>query len=157
MSHDLSSRDIERGKFAFSIYDFDGNETMDAFYLGDCLRALNLNPTNATVDKMGGTKLKKQKYFKVEEFLPIFAEVKNGKDEGGNEDFMECLRLYDKHDDGKMLFAELQHILLAVGEQLTDAEVAACLKECCEEEDEDGFIKYAPFVKKLMAGPDAGN
>jgi Ca2+-binding EF-hand superfamily protein len=29
------------------------------------------------------------------------------------------------------------------GEQLTDAEVAACLKECCEEEDEDGFIKYA--------------
>jgi Ca2+-binding EF-hand superfamily protein len=51
----------------------------------------------------------------VEEFLPIFAEVKNGKDEGGNEDFMECLRLYDKHDDGKMLFAELQHILLAVG------------------------------------------
>jgi hypothetical protein len=46
------------GKFAFSIYDFDGNETMDAFYLGDCLRALNLNPTNATVDKMGGTKLK---------------------------------------------------------------------------------------------------
>ena len=52
---------------------------------------------------------------KVEEFLPIFAEVKNSKDEGGNEDFMECLRLYDKHDDGKMLFAELQHILLAVG------------------------------------------
>jgi Ca2+-binding EF-hand superfamily protein len=151
MSHDLSARDIERGKFAFSIYDFDGNETMDAYYLGDCLRALQLNPTNACVEKMGGTKMKKQKFYKVEEFLPIFAEVKNGKDEGANEDFMECLRLYDKHDNGKMLYAELQHILLAVGEPLADAEVAMVLKECCEEEDEDGFIHYAPFVKKLLS------
>ncbi|CAG0922465.1 unnamed protein product [Notodromas monacha] len=106
---------IAGGRFAFSIYDFDGNDTMDAFFLGDCLRALNLNPTNAAVEKLGGTKLKKQKFLKVEEFLPIFAEVKNSKDEGNNEDFLECLRLYDKHDDGKMLFAELQHILLAVG------------------------------------------
>lgn len=46
------------GKFAFSIYDFEGNETMDMFYLGDCLRALNLNPTLAQIEKMGGTKKK---------------------------------------------------------------------------------------------------
>jgi hypothetical protein len=45
-------------KFAFSIYDFDGNETMDAYYIGDCLRGLNLNPTVAMVEKVGGTKLK---------------------------------------------------------------------------------------------------
>lgn len=51
------------GKFAFGIYDFDGNDTMDAFYLGDCLRALELNPTNALVEKMGGTKKKGNWYF----------------------------------------------------------------------------------------------
>lgn len=95
--------------------------------------------------------MKKQKYFKVEEFLPIFAEVKNARDEGANEDFIECLRLYDKHDNGKMLFAELQHILLAVGEPLSDAEVHLVLKECCEEEDDDGFVNYAPFIKKVMS------
>merc|ERR1712063_41892 len=53
---DLAARDVERGKFAFSIYDFEGNDTMDAFYIGDCLRALNLNPTNAAIEKLGGTK-----------------------------------------------------------------------------------------------------
>jgi Ca2+-binding EF-hand superfamily protein len=150
MSHELASRDAEKGKFAFSIYDFEGNGTMDAYYLGDCLRALQLNPTNAMVEKLGGTKLRKQKFFKVEEFLPIFAEVKNHKDQATKEDFMECLRLYDKHSDGKMLFAELQHILLALGEPLADAEVNSVLAECCEEEDEDGFINYEPFIKKLL-------
>ena len=40
-------------KFAFSIYDFEGNETMDAFFMGDCLRALNLNPTLAVLEKVG--------------------------------------------------------------------------------------------------------
>ncbi|CAG0916824.1 unnamed protein product, partial [Notodromas monacha] len=154
-NHDLSARDAERGKFAFSIYDFDGNDTMDAFYLGDCLRALNLNPTVAMVEKMGGTKLRKQKVFKPEEFLPIFAEVKNSKDEGNIDDFLEVLKLYDKRDDGTMIFDELKHILMAIGEPLQQPEVDMVLTECCEAEDEDGYIHYEPFLKKMMAGEPA--
>lgn len=44
--------------FVFSIYDFEGNGTADAVNLGDMLRALNLNPTLALVEKLGGTKKK---------------------------------------------------------------------------------------------------
>nr|CAI5869458.1 unnamed protein product [Callosobruchus analis] len=58
---DLSARDVERANFVFSIYDFEGNGTVDAVNLGDMLRALNLNPTLATIEKVGGTK-KKSKY-----------------------------------------------------------------------------------------------
>ena len=36
---------------------------MDAFYIGDCLRALNLNPTNAFIEKLGGTKKKGKDIF----------------------------------------------------------------------------------------------
>jgi Ca2+-binding EF-hand superfamily protein len=151
-SHDLSARDVEKGKFAFSIYDFEGNGSMDAYYLGDCLRALNLNPTNAAVEKKGGTKLRKQKYLKVEEFLPLFAEVKNAKDEGGKEDFLECLRLYDKQSDGTMLWSDLQHILISLGEALEEKVANDILAECCDPEDDDGFIPYEPFISKLIAG-----
>lgn len=154
MSHDLSARDVERGKFTFSIYDFSGNETVDAYYIGDMLRALNLNPSLAQIEKLGGTKLKKQKFIKVEEFLPIFAEVKNDKDKGGFDDFMECLKLYDKQDDGKLLYAELEHILMALGEPLDEKQAKGICAELCEPEDEDGFTPYEPFVKKLMAGPN---
>ena len=54
-------------KFAFDIYDFEGKSRMDLFYLGDCLRGLNLNPTLKMIDKLGGTKKKGEKYLKLEE------------------------------------------------------------------------------------------
>lgn len=43
--------------FVWGIYD-STNEGVDAFYLGDLLRALEMNPTLATIEKMGGTKKK---------------------------------------------------------------------------------------------------
>jgi hypothetical protein len=46
------------GKFAFSIYDFEGKDVVDAFNLGDVLRALGCTPTQKLVEKMGGTKKK---------------------------------------------------------------------------------------------------
>jgi len=149
---DLSARDIEKAKFAFSIYDFQGNETMDAYYLGDCLRALNLNPTLAVLDKVGAKKMKKEKQMKLDEFLPIYSQIKKDKDCGSYEDFVEVLKLYDKESNGMMLYAELEHILCALGERLEKAEVVPVLAETCPEEDEDGFIPYEPFIKKLCEG-----
>ncbi|XP_021923672.1 myosin light chain alkali isoform X2 [Zootermopsis nevadensis] len=151
MASDLSARDIERANFAFSIYDFEGNNTVDAFYVGDILRGLNLNPTLAQIEKVGGTKKRNEKKLKVDEFLPIFAQVKKDKDVGCYEDFLECLKLYDKAEDGKMLLAELTHILLSLGERLGDKEVDDIVKDCCEAEDEDGFITYSPFLKNVLA------
>ena len=54
-------------KFAFDIYDFEGKARMDMFYLGDCLRGLNLNPTLKMIEKLGGAKKKGEKYIKLEE------------------------------------------------------------------------------------------
>lgn len=42
-------------------------------------------------------------------------QVKKDKDQGCYEDFLECLKLYDKNENGLMLLAELQHNLLALG------------------------------------------
>ncbi|XP_037092037.1 myosin light chain 1-like isoform X4 [Pollicipes pollicipes] len=136
-------------QFAFSIYDFEGKEEVDAYYLGDVLRALNLNPTLEMIEKLGGQKIKKQKKLKLDEFLPIFSQVKKDKDQGGFEDFMECLKLYDKAENGTMMAAELSHVLLSLGERLSDKEVTQIMAECCDEEDEDGFIPYEPFLKKI--------
>nr|ACR43477.1 myosin light chain [Crangon crangon] len=149
MAADLSARDVERVKFAFSIYDFEGNGQIDAFYIGDCLRALNLNPTLALIAKLGGTEKRKEKMIKLDDFMPLFAQVKKDKDAGSYEDFIEVLKLYDKAENGTMMYAELEHILLSLGERLDKAELEPILRECCPPEDDEGLIPFEPFVKKL--------
>merc|ERR1712154_285795 len=91
---ELTPKDMERARFAFDIYDFEGKARMDLFYLGDCLRGLNLNPTLKMIEKLGGTKKKGEK-------------VMNSKDTGSFEDFIECLKLYDKMENGTMMLGEL--------------------------------------------------
>ena len=45
---------------------------MDLFYLGDCLRGLNLNPTLKMIENLGGTKKKGEKFLKLEEVTYYF-------------------------------------------------------------------------------------
>lgn len=147
---DLPRADVEKAEFAFSIYDADGSNKIDAFDLGDVLRALNTNPTLAYIEKLGGTKKRGEKLLTLEEFLPIYAEVKKNKEQGCYEDFIECLKLYDKNENGLMLLAELNHALLALGECLDDDQVATVFKDCMPEENDDGEIKYAQFLTNMM-------
>merc|ERR1711980_20331 len=98
---------------------------------------------------MGGTKKKGEKKFKLDEFLPIYSDVKKNKDMGTYEDFMECMKLYDKSENGLMIGAELFHILVSLGERLTEQEADEIMKDCGCEENEDGEIQYSPFLKKL--------
>ncbi|XP_040564490.1 myosin light chain 1 isoform X2 [Lepeophtheirus salmonis] len=153
MSADLTPKDIERAKFAFDIYDFEGKSRMDLFYLGDCLRGLNTNPTLKQIEELGGTSKKGEKFLSLEEFYPIYTKVKKSLDMGSFEDFIECLKLYDKQENGTMLLGELEHILLSLGEKLEREEVDLLIKECCEAEDDDGFIPYEAFLKRICAGP----
>merc|ERR1711950_75805 len=153
MAHDLGNKDIERAKFAFDIYDFEGKGRIDLFYLGDCLRGLNLNPTLKMIDKLGGAKKKGEKFIKLEEFYPIYSDVKKSKETGNFEDFIECLKLYDKMENGTMMLGELEHILLSLGEKLEREEVDILIKECCDPEDDDGFIPYEPFPEAGVCGP----
>lgn len=66
--------------------------------------------------KFGGTEKRGEKTMSVEEFLPIFSDAKKDKDQGCYEDFLECLKLYDKQENGTMLLAELSHLLVTLGE-----------------------------------------
>lgn len=134
---------ITDAEFAFGIYDCDGSNKIDAYDIADVLRSLNCNPTLELCEKMGATKKRGEKKLTLEEFLPIFSQVRVQKDQGSYEDFLECLKLYDKEENGTMPFAELEHTLKALGEQMTDAEVNELFADCMDPEDEDGNIFYA--------------
>lgn len=49
--------------------------------------------------------------------MPIYSDMKKNKDVGAFEDMVEGLKLYDKHENGLMLSAELAHTLMALGKE----------------------------------------
>lgn len=89
----------------------------------------------------------------IEEFLPIYSQLKKDKDVGAYEDLAEGMKVYDKNENGTMMTAELAHVMLMLGEKLTDEQVEDILKACAGQEDDEGYMKYEEFIKKVLAGP----
>ncbi|ODN01232.1 Myosin light chain alkali [Orchesella cincta] len=150
----LNREDIERAKFTFSIYDFDGTDRIDAFQLGNALRALGLYPTLKKISSLGGSIRRNEKTLSLEEFLAIYQEAKKDrdKDEGSLEDYLECLKSHDKDNSGKLSVAQLGHLLQAYGEKLDRDEVDEIIKECGYPYED--MVDYKMFLKNLLRGPE---
>jgi len=99
-------------------------------------------------DKNTNEKAKKRLTF--EEWLPIYEQLGKEKEQGSFADFMEGLKVFDKEESGKIMSAELRHILLALGERLKADEVDEIMKGV---EDCEGMVNYETFIKKVLAGP----
>merc|ERR1711892_1504360 len=78
----LKKKEVEAVEFAFDVYDFKGDGSVDAFYAGDLIRACNLNPTLKTIKEIGGTTEKGVKMLKKDEVFPMYKACKDSKDQG---------------------------------------------------------------------------
>ncbi|EDV20673.1 Myosin light polypeptide 6 [Trichoplax sp. H2] len=146
----FSEIEISDFKEAYSLFDKKGDGKIDSAQLGDVLRALGMNPTQAEV-----TKVVKEidpngvKRISFEEFLPILQASRQKRDQGSLEDFVEGLRVFDKDGNGTINSAELRHVLTSLGEKLSDDDVEQLLSGV---DDSQGMINYEDFVKIIMAG-----
>eukprot|EP00091_Calanus_sinicus_P006505 TRINITY_DN17187_c0_g1_i1.p2 TRINITY_DN17187_c0_g1~~TRINITY_DN17187_c0_g1_i1.p2 ORF type:complete len:150 (-),score=17.64 TRINITY_DN17187_c0_g1_i1:258-707(-) len=140
-------------KDAFIIFDeaYEGND-VDAFYLGDILRALGCNVTNATVAEKGGSEELGGKRITFDEFLPILAAVKADTGATGvKEDYVEGLKVFDKEGTGKVPLAEVLNVLCSLGEKLENTEADKLCVLLGITADEDDNIGYMDFIEKILA------
>ena len=128
------------------MYDFEGNGKVDMFYVGDLIRACNLNPTLKTIKEIGGGIAKGTKFVVKNECFPLYKACKDSPDQGGFHDFVEIMKLYDKNADDTILGGDLFNLLWKFGEKLTKEEAKSLMKELCEPEDDEGFM---PFKRKF--------
>jgi len=140
-------------KDAFIIFDeaYEGND-VDAFYLGDILRALGCNVTNAAVLANGGTEALGGGRITFDAFLPILAAVKADLSSTGvKEDYIEGLKVFDKEGSGKVPLPEVLNVLSSLGEKLEPAEAEKLVSLLDIKADEEDMISYMEFIDKLLA------
>ena len=99
---------------AFSLFDNRGDGKISVSQLGDVLRALGQNPTEAEVKKCC-SQLKADERIAFDVFLPILQSVVRNKCSDSAEDFIEGLRHFDKDGSGYISSAELRHLLTTLG------------------------------------------
>ncbi|KAK2154552.1 hypothetical protein LSH36_265g00028 [Paralvinella palmiformis] len=138
----LTEDQIAEYQETFSLFDNRGDGKIFAHQVGEVLRAMGQNPTEAEVKKCGYHSDPDYR-ISFEQFLPILQTVMRNRDTSTLEDFVEGFRVFDKEQNGTMSSAELRHLLTSLGERLTDEEVSDLI---AGQEDAHGNINYEDLL-----------
>ncbi|CAI2180227.1 14669_t:CDS:2 [Funneliformis geosporum] len=90
----------------FKLFDKEGNDTIPSEALGDLLRALGQNPTNAEVEELtkgAGSKIN------FENFLKILLRPDGFAPAGTYEEFVEGFQVFDKDRTGYISAGDLKY------------------------------------------------
>ncbi|XP_071825701.1 myosin light chain 3, skeletal muscle isoform-like [Apostichopus japonicus] len=147
----FSEDQLNEFRDAFSLFDKKGDSKVDITQVGDIIRALGLNPTEAELKRITQSySTNDDQVYRVsfDEFLPMYTSLQNKKEQGSVDDFVEGLRVFDKDGNGTINSAELRHVLVSLGERLTDEEVDTLIAGL---EDSQGQVNYEDFVKLILS------
>jgi calmodulin len=148
MSDSLPEDKITECREVFDLFDKDKDGSITTKELGDVMRALGANPTNAELQEMIA-EVDKDNSGKIEfnEFLDLFA--RKMKDPDTEEDLIEAFKIFDKDGSGSISASELRHVMTTLGEKLTEEEADEMIREA--DTNGDGYIDYVEFVKIMMS------
>ena len=144
----LTKEQIEEIKDAFSLFDKDGDGNITTKELGTVMRSLGQNPTENELQEMiNEVDADKSGTIEFSEFLNLMA--KKMKDTDTEEELIEAFKVFDKDGNGFISAAELKHVIINLGEKLSEEEIEDMVKEA--DFDGDGQINYKEFVRMVMA------
>ncbi|CAH8320311.1 unnamed protein product [Eruca vesicaria subsp. sativa] len=112
------------------------------------IRSLDQNPTEqelqdiiTEIDADGNATIE------FAEFLNLMTNKLQEND--AEEELKEVFKVFDKDQNGYISASELSHVMINLGEKLTDEEIEQMIKEA--DLDGDGQVNYDDFVKMMIS------
>ena len=142
----LTSEQLKEIKEAFRLFDKDNSKTIDVAELRDAMKALGINMSKhdlkqmmKNVDKDGTGDID------FDEFKDLMTEKMSERNP--EEELKKSFRLYDSDDTGYITFENLKEAGANLGEDLTDDEIWAMIREA--DQNGDGQISLTEFIDMM--------
>ncbi|VEL06790.1 unnamed protein product, partial [Protopolystoma xenopodis] len=119
----------------FNLFDTKGDSKIEARHIGELVRALGLNPSEADIRKCGFQNAR----ISFETFMPIYQTLFREDKKPNADEFIDAFCVFDKDANGLISAAELRHLLTALGERLREDEVDQLLAGM---ENAQGLVPY---------------
>ena len=130
------------------MYDKDKDGAITARELGNMMRSIGQNPTDEEVMAMiKEVDLNSDGKIELDEFITLMA--RNSPDTQTEDEVINAFRVFDKEGNGLIATAELKHIMMTIGDKITEAEADEMIHDA--DIDVDGVINYEEFVRMMMA------
>ena len=131
---------------AFNMFDTNHDGTINSKKIGELMRKLGKNPTEAQLTQIIGNIAKNNsKQIVFDDFVELM-EQKN-KENDPEIEIINMFQIFNKENNGLISNEELFHIIRTFGETLTDEEIQEIITEA--DVDGDGFINYEEFVRMM--------
>ncbi|KAG0199205.1 hypothetical protein BGX28_007475 [Mortierella sp. GBA30] len=137
---------IKELKEAFNLYDRKGTGTISSSSLGDLLRAIGQNPTQAEIRELIS---QAEPTLSFDAFSKIALRADGFKPAGTVDELLVGFKVFDPKDDGTIAADDLRRVLTTMGEVLDTKEIDQLLAGA--KIDKDGMINYEAFVRDLLA------
>ena len=133
---------------AFNMFDTNHDGTITPQKLGELMRKLGQNPSEADLIEMIEAVGKKgSRKIGFEEFVEMMESKNNECDT--EEELINTFRVFDTESNGLISVQNLANIIRTLGETLTEKEIDEIITEA--DVDGDGFINYEEFVRMMTA------
>ena len=132
---------------AFEMFDKDKDGTISAKELANVMETLigqkpSMDEINSMIKEVD---LNSDGKIELEEFITLM--MKNNPDSQQEEEVINAFRVFDKEGNGLIQTDELKHIMMTIGDKMTEAETMIHEADI----DDDGVINYEEFVRMMMA------
>ena len=132
----------------FDQFDKDKDGKISSKELENAMQSMGQNPTVDEVNQMmQEVDLNQDGKIDFDEFMTLM--LRNSPETQTEDEVINAFRVFDKEGKGLISLAELKHIMMTIGDKMTEEEADEMVNEA--DIDEDGMINYEEFVRMMMA------